>query len=208
MCIKAKWMAVRNDQTNTRLFSPINNLDDSSSVLQEIRKLVNTKKVSLYNGNNGWCKVNSNQYINHEIVDNDFWSNGYDSIFKYNTYFDISNQSDIPLVDDKGEMIIYQEEDGFQSYVYPPRTIRPMNLQDIYELQIREDKINDVFVPTRIAFCIVENGSIIELFWVYVESIKNASKNPALTQWINEIQNKNYSGFQFKQTKCTDEYNR
>jgi len=171
------------------LFEGNQNLNDTLSIFQEIRKLVNSRKISLYFGNTGWCITSTRQYINHKLS-SEFWSNGYDSLYEYNPFFEFSIQSDFPLVDEYGEPIIVTDTNGFQMHVYPPRTIEPIHLRDIYELQIVEVYTEGKFVPSRIGSCTVEDGNITELFWMDIKSVKKANTNTALTNWIEDIQNK------------------
>lgn len=207
-CIKERWIAVSNDSANIHLFNGTSEIPDSISVFQEIKNLVDSKKISLFCGNNGWCKTSNGKHIGKEIFEEEFWSNGYDSIFGYNPFFEFSIQSDIPLIDKNGDPVIFTDEYGLQMYVYPPRTVQPISLRDLYEFQIKEEKRGEVFIPTRISFCIAEFGNITELFWIEIESVKKATQNESLQYWLQQIQNKNHIGFQFKQTECNEQFRR
>jgi hypothetical protein len=87
VCIKEKWIAVTNDSTNVHLFEMKDGKGKEVSILKEIRNLVDAKKISLYCGNNGPCETSTKQYVNH-LLSTPFWTNGYDSIHKYNPYFE------------------------------------------------------------------------------------------------------------------------
>lgn len=208
VCIKEKWIAVSNDSANIHLFNGVSEDPNSISVFQEIKNLVDSKKISLYSGNDGWCKTRNGKHISKEIFEEEFWSNGYDSLYGYNPFFEFSIQSDIPLIDKNGDHIIFTDEYGTQMFVYPPPTIQPINLRDLYELQIKEEKIGEIFIPKEISFCIIDSGNITELFWIDIESVKKATQNEAIKYWVQDIQNKNYIGFQFKQTECGEQYKR
>ena len=206
LCIKEKWIAVKNDSSNNHLFTISN--DSIDPVFQEILELVNSKKISLFCGYDGWCKNQTGQHISQKIFDNQFWTNGFDSILGYNPYFEIFIQSDIALVDSNGQNVIYTDEYGMQSFVYEPPIIRAINLTDLNELQIKEEKVEGKFQPTQISFCITDSDKIKELFWIDIQSLKKATKNKSLISWIEKIEAKTYMGFQYKQTQCGEEYKR
>ena len=206
-CLKAKWIAVKNDSLNNHLFDSNNTRIDSIQIFQEIKNLVELKKISLYNGDAGFKASSSGQHIDHELIV-EYWNHEQDSAFQYDPYFEFSIQSDVPLVDEYGENVIHTDEDGAQYFVYAPPTIVQIDLGDIYELHILEELTLNEFEPTKVAFCIKKRGSIKEVFWINLKSTFKATGNETLKHWIKNIQDKNYSGFQFKQTQCNDEFNR
>jgi hypothetical protein len=204
-CIKEKWIAIPNDSVNLFLF---HTRTLTNPIFDEIRNLVDQKKISLFCGNTECYEASTGKFINHKIFDNQFWSNGYDSLIGYNPYFEILVQSDIPLTNIDGSLKIVTDSFGNQMYQYPEPTIQQIRLDNLYELQLREVKVNGEFIPKSISFCMVDNGIIIELFSVDLDAVYSLSNKKEVKEWIQLIRNQKFQGFQFKQTECGNNFKR
>lgn len=198
-CIKAKWIAVKNDSTNSHLFDVNHHRIDSIFIFQEIKRLVESKKIDIFNNDAGFGSSNKRQFINHELMIQ-CWNEKLDSVFHYDPFFEFSIDSDYPLVNEYGEPLINENYE----ILYPPPKIVKIELGDLYQLHVKEEKIQDKFIPTEVAFCIYRENHIKEVFWIDLEKTLKATENKALKDWIKDILDKKYNGFQFQQAQCDD----
>lgn len=206
-CIKTRWIAVQNDSANQHLFDSKNKRIDSVDVFQELKKLVEDLKLRIYSKSVGFNSDSEEMAVNYSRIV-ECWNKNLDSMYKYDPFFEFIIQSDIPLVDDYGDPMIYTDSTGTQMYMYPNPERKRIILGDLYELRIREDKVNDQFVPTTVSFCVKRNRKVKSIFWVNLQDALNVAENEKLKNWIQSILDKKYNGFQYMQSSCDDKFNR
>lgn len=194
-CIKSKWIAVKNDATNSHLFDADHNRIDSMEVFQEIKYLIENETLKLDDNEAGFGLTAN------ALVDGD-------SLHANTEFLEFRIQKQSPLLDEDGNAIIHTSEDGTMSFVYPTPKVIPVALGNVYELRIKEENINGTFTPTTVVFCIKNENSSEEVVWVDLASTQRVAQNSELKHWTQEILDKHYSGFQFKQTQCSDEFER
>lgn len=205
-CVSKRWIAVKNTEANAVLF------DTSTTILKAIRDLVESNKIMLYNtecrgyGDKEWYPIQS--------VENDTRRSDYqDYLAPDPGVFSIRVQSDMPYVDDYGDLLIQVDEYGNQMYVYDPPETYTFKLTEISEIRIREEhSFNEEtgvfegdFRATGISFHIKNTSEIRELFWVSIDELNNKIAHPTSYPWHSFLENKKYSGFQYMQVSCYDD---
>lgn len=210
-CVSKRWIALKNSETNAILF------DTSTTILKAIRDLVESNKIALYNtecrgyGDKEWYPIT--------LGEKDTQRKDQRDRIDYQDYlvpdpndFSIRVQSDMPYVDDYGDLIINVDEYGNQMYVYDPPEIYTFKLTEISEIRIREERtLNDAtgvfegdFRATGISFCIKNAYETRELFWVSIEDLNKKTANPSSYPWHSFLENSKYIGFQYMQVSCYD----
>lgn len=214
-CIKSRWIALKPTKINQNVFLLDSTVNENLDLVFTIKRLVESDKINIYNQNsspNGNSDINSWYYIdyNKEMEENlkdsfMYWSK--------DPYFEISVQSDYPMVDEYGDNLIVTLPDGAQSFKYPPPDIYIFPSRECDEIRIKENRIlNDQtneyeFIPVGLSFYF--NGSKYwrghEKFWVDLNELFNALENKNEFPWYETIINRKYEGFQYMQVSCYDD---
>lgn len=208
-CVSKRWIALKNTETNAILF------DTSTTILKAIRDLVESNKIALYEtecrgyGDKEWYPITLGEKDTHLSKQSAY----HDHLLPDPNDFSIRFQSDMPYVDDYGELIINIDEYGNQMYVYDPPEIYTFKLTEISEIRIREElsfneETSDFegdFRATGISFCIKNSYETRELFWVNIEELTKKVANPTSFPWHSFLENRKYIGFQYMQVSCYDD---
>jgi hypothetical protein len=207
-CVKTRWIAVKNSPQNAILF------DTTTNILRTIREYVQSNKIGLYHESN--TSFTRGQWYPIPLIQYD--SSHYANYVDYErsndiNLFTITIQSDLPLVDEFGENIIHTSVDGLQSFVYEAPEVHLINLYDIVEFRIREERIYNEsthqfegdFHPTGISFYLQDQQYRREIFWISLDELKNKLSDAATYPWYSFLQNRAYTGFQYMQVSCYDD---
>ena len=204
-CVKTRWISVKNTVNNAILF------DTTTSILRTIRDVAHENQIELYHEEN--TSFSYGQWYPIPLVKNN--ASDYISYIddRYTNVFTIRIQSDIPYVDEWGDPLIREDEYGVQYFVYPDPEIHIINLLDIEEIRIREERnYNELdrvfegeFRATGISFYVKNSYETRELFWISLDELNEDLENPIEYPWHSFIENREYVGFQYMQVSCYDD---
>jgi hypothetical protein len=204
-CISARWIALKNNDINHGIFGQDSILVDSMDIVNVIRKLVEAKKINLYHSSGAPGDTKELSIFNHlDIVD--WYNSEVDSLFQSDPFFEISVQSDYPMVDEYGDPVIVTFPDGTQAFQYPPPHISRYTSGECQEIRIKEKYVSDLdhisskFEPVAISF--VVRGT--HLFWVDLQELWSQLDQNSNYVWMNMIKKQEYQGFQYMQRSCYD----
>ena len=209
-CIQARWIACKPIEANSAMFPFAKDSIEKHDMVRIIKELVESNKMNIYsrnegfNGTRGWNYIDYNSEIDKRKKDSLIWDK--------DPYFEIWVQSDMPLVDEYGDPVIRNTDDGFQQYVYPPAEVYVFATIECSEIHIKEERfVNDVtneieFRPVALSFYFkgshYSRGG--ERFWIDLDTFFEALENKESHPWYSLISEKKYQGFQYMQTSCYD----
>lgn len=210
-CIKSRWISLKPNDFNKDIFLIDSTLNDSLDIVYVIKRLVENRQLKIYNQNSGtrgtfgWYYIDYNKEIEENTRDS--------MISNKDPYFQISQPSYYPLVDEYGEPKVVKLTNGTYGIEYPPPTIYVFQLSNCDEIRIKEDRVYNEstkqfeFKPVGISFYFkgdkYKRGR--EKFWVDLNELFVALNNKENYPWYNAISNKRYQGFQYMQVSCYDE---
>lgn len=213
-CIQSRWLALKPTDINKDIFLIDSRYNDSLDLVFTIKRLVDSDKINIYNQNsspgsnsdiNSWNFIDYNKELEENIKDTlDYWAK--------DPYFQITVQSDYPMVDEYGNPMLHKNPDGTQEYMYPLPDIYIFPGKECDEIRIKENRIYNEstkkyeFVAVGLSFYF--SGSRYyrghEKFWVDLSELFNALEYKTNYPWYNAIINKSYQGFQYMQVSCYD----
>lgn len=209
-CIQSRWIACKPIDANHSMFPFAKDSIEKHDMVHLIKELVELKKMKIYSRNEGrdntkgWSFIDYNSEIEERKKDSLIWDK--------DPYFEISVQSDMPLVDEYGDPVIRLTDDGFQEFVYPPAEVYVFATIECAEVHIKEERfVNDAtneieFRPVGLSFYFKgsEYSRGKERFWIDLDEFFNVLENKESHPWYNLIIERKYQGFQYMQTSCYD----
>jgi hypothetical protein len=211
-CIKSRWIALKPSNINKDIFLLDSTLNDTLDLVFVIKKLVEEKKLKIYTQNSGPHGLKGWYFIDYQ---KEMEENLKDSMSFWNTdpYFQITEHSYYPMVDEYGDPLVVTLPDGTQAIKYPPPNIYVFPSKKCDEIRIKEDWIYNEktkkyeFVPVGLSFYFkggkYSRGN--EKFWVDLNQLFNAVDMKLNYPWYNALVNKKYQGFQYMQVSCYDD---
>lgn len=204
VCNKARWISIKNTDSNKVLFTHEGN-EIEKSLIRQVKYLVESKNMNIYKVDHNFALQHGWFIIPDFSVNNDQYV---DYLAETENFFTITNESKTPLVDDFGEPIIVYLENGRQDYIYSNPEIYSINMNEITEIRIEETKnkldlSKDDYHLKGFSFCLKANSNVIELFWVDANEFKQLLEGTDFP-WYNFLFEKKYSGFQYMQIPCIE----
>lgn len=196
-CIKTRWIVLKNTNQNEVLFKP------ETSIIKTIRDQTHEFKLLPYHPENSKFEyrpyrpsplgVHRSNYIDYVYLDSS------------EHVVVIYAQSDVPFVDDYGDPLTTTDDDGDTIFLYEEPIRYIVDLDEICEIRIQEDKNSTEFEATKIGFYALVNFKVTEIFWVNLTQLSRNLTDPTTYPWYSFIKNNQYSGFQYMQTSCYDD---
>jgi hypothetical protein len=211
-CIQFRWIALKPTEKNARIFLLDTLYREELDMVNVIKRLTESGSIWLYHRGNEWNLSNKWYPINYqEELENalrDSFSLAHDP------FFEIAQQSDVPLTDDYGDPLVITHPDGSQEFVYPHPEIFVFPAWRADEIRIKEERVwNDAsnrveYRAVGLSFFFRNRHSPsegFEKFWIDLNQLYENLDNPERYPWYKALRSGDYSGFQYMQVSCFDE---
>lgn len=197
-CISEQLLSI-NREENPTLFE---HKKDTIDIFTEIRDLALAGEIYLWENRSGSMFFSSiiPSRLHDSINDNNV------DIY-YNPYFDLMATGYAPYKNQKGEDSLQKMKDGTYVFIYPPLSYEPIDISKVTELRIKEIRSKNTeddtnsFEPTFVGFDVYTAIHKVH-FWVKLKDLEQKIK--INKEWVKNIQNRNYKGFSYFRTQCSD----
>ncbi len=203
-CIKYRWISLKPTAENEDIFLLDSNVNNDIDLVHTIKRLVEDRKVFIYDQNTGPFGMEGWYYIDYDKEREKML----DDSLSHNKYFELKIRAINPLINVYGQDSL----DSNGHYAYPPDRIYVFPARESDEIRIKEERVfNDSldsyeFIPVGLSFYFEksENFRGHEKFWVDLKELFENLENPEKYPWYSAIRNKEYQGFQYMQVSCYD----